>query len=417
MPKFIVSGIFCLFLLSLNALGQESNGPSVLAQGCDTINFPFPVAWGNQNYQLSQPNSGYLTGTSTYGNKEYAHFFDLSAQNNQYLTRCFIRFAIAATGNPANLNKVITIRVYDGTSNLPGGTILGSTTTTLGNIKNDYQLNDKTDIVFPTAIALPASKKFFIGVDMSTLSWNTDSLSIRSSQAGTTPSRTWARNPDASPQWYDLNVELGFRLSLQIHPFVSPTPQCQVELPIDLESFNGTLTQKGHLLVWNTATEQLNKGFFVEYASNNQAFKTIGFVASAAKGGNSSLPLQYSFLYQPIDNGSESVYRLKQQDLDGAFTYSKQISIRNAAFGNSSIGRLYPNPAVGTLTIDWVKPLQKNSQLRIIDANGRILKLQALENPGKQTTLATASLATGFYLLQVLDHNKNIIDTEKFWID
>lgn len=389
-----------------------------LAPGCDTINFPVPPSWGRQNYQLTSGNTGYLTGTSTFTNREYAHFFDLGvASPNQYLTRCYINFAIAASGNPANLGKAITIRVYDGTSNLPGGAVLGTTTTTLGDIRIDYLLNDKTDITFPSPILLPASKKFFIGVDISTLTWPTDSLSIFSSTAGTTPSRTWARNPDADPQWYDLFSEFGLRLSLYIHPFVSPTTTCQVTTPVSLLRFAGKAVADGHLLTWTTASESSNKGFYVEHSPDGKLFQRVGFVP--AKGnGNSQQEQQYSYTHQPASPATEHYYRLKQVDKDGSSSYSQQVLIRQATGGLiTAWGRLFPNPAQGRLVLEWKQPPAQGSQLRLLDAQGRVWRSQALAAGAAQTIVDIKGMNTGLYILQLTDAKNKSIASEKFWVE
>ncbi|HSC54218.1 MAG TPA: T9SS type A sorting domain-containing protein [Phnomibacter sp.] len=418
MPKFLTAcfaSVIALASLSTDAIGQLPKDPNLLAAGCDTINYPIPGTWGRGSYAPSLPNSGYYTGTSSFGDKEKAHFFNLSATSNNYITRCFIHFGKAASSVPANLNKAINIKVYDGTSGAPGA-LLGSTSTTLGNIKIDVALNDKTDIGFPSAIALPASKKFFVSVDFSSLLWNTDSLLVYSSLSGRTPNYCWEKWNDNT--WHQITEESGLNLSLYINPFVSPTTLCEVVQPVKLAGFTGTLTPKGHLLKWTTASEQMNKGFYIEYSPNGQAFTTVGFVPSAAVGGNSNLPLQYSFLYQPISNSSESIYRLKQQDLNGTNTYSQLVFLRNnEATASATIGRLFPNPASNVLTIDWVKNVENGSLLRLVDAAGRTIKQQTIAITAKQTTLSTAGLSGGIYVLQVVNAKQQIIDTQKFWID
>lgn len=416
MSKFYTAGLLSMcFSLCLSFVqGQAPPGSTTLAAGCDTINLPTPAIWGKANYQLTGFNTGFWTGTNSFNDKEKAHFFNITGSPNAYITRCYIEFAKAATGNAANLNKAILIKVYDGTSNTPGS-LLGSASTTLGNIRNDVQLNDRTDIVFPSAIALPASKKFFVSVDFSTLSWTTDSLAIYSSLSGRTPSLAWEKWNDNS--WHPTLEESGLTLSLYMNPFVSPTTNCQVLVPVKLSSFNGLSTSKGHLLQWATASEQMNKGFHVEHSADGQHFTTIGFVPSMASGGNSNLPLQYSFLYRPAAGNNESIYRLKQQDLNGVFSYSKLVFLKNSGFESSSIGRIYPNPAGSILVVDWVKAIQKGAQFRIVDGAGRIMKQQLLAETVKQTSISTAGLATGMYILQVLDYKQQITDTEKFWID
>jgi len=103
------------------AYSQPNTAIVSTAAGCDTINFPIPAAWSRANYIIVDAgNTGYRTGTNSFGDKEKAHFFDLSATANTYITRCYIHFAKANSINQAGLNKTINIKVYDGTSNTPG---------------------------------------------------------------------------------------------------------------------------------------------------------------------------------------------------------------------------------------------------------------------------------------------------------
>ncbi len=396
------------------AYSQPNSAIVSTAAGCDTINYPIPAAWSRANYTIIDgANTGYRTGTNTYGDKEKAHFFDLSATANTYITRCYIQFAKANSINQAGLNKTINIKVYDGTSNTPGA-LLGSTSTTLENIRIDVQLNDKTDIYFPAAIALPASKKFFLAVDYSTLSWPSDSLSIYSSLSGRTPNYAWEKWSDNS--WNTVTSESGLSLSLYMNPFVSTNTTCQLVQPVTMGQFSGILSSKGHELSWQTLSELNNKGFYIQYSANGQQFESVGFVPSKAISGNSTQPIQYTFTYQPNAATQQSHYRLMQVDVDGKTSYSKQIALRNSALSTGIIARMVNTAGSGVLQVGFSKSTTGNTQVRTIDATGRVMLQQNVAANALQTSINTSKLAKGLYVLQIVNEQGQLIDTEKFWI-
>jgi hypothetical protein len=414
--KRIILAICSIALLftSISVMAQPAGNITANAAGCDTINFPIPTAWSRANYSIIDgANTGYRTGTNTYGDKEKAHFFDVSASANTYLTRCYIYFAKANSINQAGLNKTINIKVYDGTSNTPGA-LLGSTSTTLENIRIDVLLNDKTDIFFPAAISLPASKKFFLSVDYSSLSWPNDSLAIYSSLSGRTPNYAWEKWQDNS--WNTVTSESGLSLSLFMNPFLSTNTTCQLVQPVTMGSFTGLLSNKGHELSWTTFAELNNKGFYVQYAANGHQFETVGFVPSKAADGTSTQPLAYSFVHQPSSTYSQSHYRLMQADKDGKTSYSKQIALRNGALSTAVIAQMINTPGSGVLQVGFAKPLTGNTQWRTIDAAGRIMQQQTLQSNVSQAYIPTGTLSKGLYVLQIVNEQGQLIDTEKFWI-
>ncbi|MDR0794008.1 MAG: DUF285 domain-containing protein [Chitinophagaceae bacterium] len=75
------------------------------------------------------------------------------------------------------------------------------------------------------------------------------------------------------------------------------------------------------LLLWTTATETNNKGFYIERSKDGANWIDLEFVNSQAPNGNSSL--QYNYLYTDLTPPTgENFYRLKQIDFNEAATYS-----------------------------------------------------------------------------------------------
>lgn len=124
-----------------------------------------------------------------------------------------------------NQNKIVPIKIYDGTSGTPGA-LLGSSNITMGQIMTDVDAGNYTEISFINSpVTLPVSKKFFVSVDLTNLQWTAgvkDTLSIVSNSAGqTTPSAIWEKQADNL--WYQYGAAGSWNLnaSLYIHPFLT----------------------------------------------------------------------------------------------------------------------------------------------------------------------------------------------------
>lgn len=198
--------------------------------GCYGMNYPPPGTWTGVNYYTGATlgADGWINGMTIYEDFQKAMYFDASSQPYAYLNNVFIGFGRAYSSNP---NKVVPIRIYDGSggpTSAPGA-LLGTTNITMGQIMNDVDNSYYTEVNFITnPITLPASKRFFVAVDMTNLDWTTakDTLSIVSNSNGqTTPSVVWEQqNPSGTWFRYTTAGTWNLSISLYIHPFLTNTP-------------------------------------------------------------------------------------------------------------------------------------------------------------------------------------------------
>ena len=126
----------------------------------------------------------------------------------------------------SDLSKVITFNVYDGTSGNPGS-LLGSTTMTMKDLHPAQLLpTHLVYINFPN-IVLPASKKFFIGVNYSSLTWSSatkDSLAIMSNSNGqTSPSNVWMYTNSKWTRFGSNTSPWNLQISMLMFPYLSTT--------------------------------------------------------------------------------------------------------------------------------------------------------------------------------------------------
>lgn len=190
-----------------------------------SINLPTPGSWSLVNYGTGTPifADGFVNGNNTYGDREKAMYFDASASANTMMTQVYVGFDHAYSATPS---KTVAIRVYDGTGGTPG-TALGSGTISMGTIMTDVTNNQYSLLIFPTPINLPVSKRFFVSVDVSGLSWGTvkDSLSIVSNtDLQTIPTQTWEKWSTNTWYRYDNVNSWQLDISLLIHPFLRSSP-------------------------------------------------------------------------------------------------------------------------------------------------------------------------------------------------
>jgi Secretion system C-terminal sorting domain len=145
-------------------------------------------------------------------------------------------------------------------------------------------------------------------------------------------------------------------------------------------------------LDWTTASENNNRGFYVEKSYDAQNFETIGFVEGA---GNSQTAKAYSFVDKKFFYSA--YYRLRQVDFNGNLAYSAIIWVQNGIF------QLYPNPSRGNVTLRL--PTEANAEVQIVlfDAVGRQVGKQASTAQANSQALSDilSALPTGTYIVVV----------------
>ncbi len=115
-------------------------------------------------------------------------------------------------------------------------------------------------------------------------------------------------------------------------------------LPVVWVSFAGHALPGACELVWETAEELNNQGFYVEKSTTGESetFQTLAFVEGRSA---SSELLQYRYTDRSFN--TEAYYRLKQVDFDGSSNFSKVIYVQGAATTELQKPMLFPNPTAG----------------------------------------------------------------------
>jgi len=150
-------------------------------------------------------------------------------------------------------------------------------------------------------------------------------------------------------------------------------------LPVAWLDFTGRRSGSSVELAWKTASEKDNDKFTVERSADGKNFSALGTVAG---NGSTDLTSQYTFSDKtPLS--TIGVYRIKQTDLNGKFSYSKEIRV--AGLDGSITGiRLYPNPAPTSATLYLENTTWRNQKVKvtIINALGAVVREEQISFSG-----------------------------------
>jgi len=159
-------------------------------------------------------------------------------------------------------------------------------------------------------------------------------------------------------------------------------------LPVTLSSFKTNCTVDGATLYWTSSQEQNSLNYIIEKSYNGVQFEMAGTVTAI---GNSTVATHYTFT-DKTNRSQKTFYRLRQNDNDGKFVYSKTI-VSNCA-SSASVISIYPNPVINELTIVSRDPIQK---ITVYDVGGRVVNLIKQT----QNKIDTRQLKKGMYILRI----------------
>ncbi len=145
-------------------------------------------------------------------------------------------------------------------------------------------------------------------------------------------------------------------------------------LPVELASFTGRYYVQDHcvILKWETVSETNNYGFEVQRKIQD-TWEKIGFVTGH---GTTTMPKNYTFRddLSPTMLPNRIYYRLKQLDLDGAFSYSPIIEIKTINSMKSFVlHQNYPNPFNSQTTLRFYLSSPSHVCLQIFNVKGELL--------------------------------------------
>ncbi len=176
-------------------------------------------------------------------------------------------------------------------------------------------------------------------------------------------------------------------------------------LPVELAAFDGTATEAGVRLTWQTASETGNAGFEVQHkASEEAAWSELDYVESKAEGGTSTESHIYRYRAEDLAVGTHR-FRLRQVDIGGAATLSDPIEVRIDMEAPLRLTAPAPNPVRGTATLSFAVKEAAETTLTLYNTLGQEVRTLYRDTPpaGEAQTvrLDATELSSGTYFLHL----------------
>ncbi|RZK23684.1 MAG: T9SS type A sorting domain-containing protein [Hymenobacter sp.] len=177
-----------------------------------------------------------------------------------------------------------------------------------------------------------------------------------------------------------------------------------VPLPVTLVSFTATPTAQGAaLLHWVTASETNSKGFTIErQLGSGSAWQQVGYVAAS----NAATGSTYNYTDKSLTVAPATpvaYYRLRQEDFDGATSYSPVATVARPAGVASTELLLSPVPVTGAnLSVTFAEAGQAGLEIAVVNTQGQnMLHYTTVASAETALSLPVEKLAAGVYIVSV----------------
>ena len=182
-------------------------------------------------------------------------------------------------------------------------------------------------------------------------------------------------------------------------------------VPVELVSFNAEMVDENVVLNWSTATETNNNGFQIEKRQKSDVkgqteFSNVGFVSGK---GTTTERTFYSFTDKNNKPGTY-LYRLKQTDFDGTFSYSNEIEVEVSAPKDFALYQNYPNPFNPSTKIKFALPVKTNLTLSVYNTLGeKVAEIfnGEMEEGYHEMMFNASGLSSGIYFYKIESENFN----------
>ena len=221
------------------------------------------------------------------------------------------------------------------------------------------------------------------------------------------PNNTVVQNYQATSPWNLLDVTSN-------GTYTNPSNQ---QLPIQLVSFNvNVLSSDGVELLWSTASEINNYGFYVQRSADAKTFATL---PGSFQPGHGTTIEHHDYSYTDATAGDvKYFYRLEQVDRDGTITYSEPkeaggtTGVKEQKPTEFALQQNYPNPFNPTSVIEYSLPRSSHVLLELYNLLGQ--KIETLVNDVKapgfyQVEVNGAHLASGVYIYRLTAGQKTFV--------
>lgn len=166
----------------------------------------------------------------------------------------------------------------------------------------------------------------------------------------------------------------------------------QILLPVNWLSVYGHPEEGYNQITWEVIEDGNTRFYELErYRETEDNWQKI----ATLEARQSTFAGQKSYKTRHVNPASQEVYRLRAEDDDGVFSYSKAFVVYNQNGGNQ--WRIFPNPASEYLNI---LNIDATARYQVFDLLGNQL-LSGTINPGEQKALSVQTLPAGTYVLKL----------------
>jgi hypothetical protein len=164
-------------------------------------------------------------------------------------------------------------------------------------------------------------------------------------------------------------------------------------LPVTWLSVTGKLQNGQSIIDWATATESNTANFIVEHSIDGRNYTALETLPAA---GYSNSRKDYQYIHAAPVYGN-NYYRIKQTDLDGRYSYSEVLVLKN---NNGRTGvTIAPNPVQNEVILYFSEASNKTIQLHSM--NGALLRTEKINGAANRHIINMVGMAPGVYILQV----------------
>ena len=141
-------------------------------------------------------------------------------------------------------------------------------------------------------------------------------------------------------------------------------------LKLNLKSFQAILKDKDNVLLsWTTLNENKNNNYEIELSENGSSFRTVGATpAKPADGAEAKYDYQYH-IDQPV--GGKLYFRIRQ--INGKVTAYSDVRIINMGADAFPGVRIYPNPVVRNINLEFDRPLNGDFKIELTNQVGQVV--------------------------------------------
>jgi len=381
------SSIFVTFNSFIPTNTGVNNIAVSLASDDDTSNNYLSIS---QNVTLSTID--YTAGGATGGIGQSTQTIDLGAlfsnPNSHKINNILLHFV----KNPNGVQPV-TVSIYDATGKdangntpAPGGQIW-----TIDTTSNDGAMS------IPISPSVNVSGDYFVVVSQTDgtipldYAYETESpLRLGQFYFQTSGTAAWVDFASSTIPFVHLDIGVQYDTST---------------LPVSFAKLSGLAqSNKTNLINWVTTNEMNNTGFELQRSANGTSFSDVAFIPTKSVASHHTT-LTYQFTDTKPLNGL-NYYRLKQVDVNGKFTYSTVICIKQVQTTLELAG-LYPNPVTSQMNIKVNSPVATNASVIINDMAGRTVARYPIQvsEGSNNFTFQVNSLPKGTYLVNFISDN------------